>query len=291
MSPGRRLRSLAAHLRQQEAGVASSVPVAAGAGGGVAPEVPVVDLAEVIAAPGVGSLSASAAAIAAIRRACSTWGFFQVVNHGVPETQVREFEETMAAFFAQPRAVKEGVRRTEGNSKGWYDDELTKQRVDWKQGFDVGAQEGSLDLPGLDGENQWPAAPSNFEAVVRRWFGAMEALSARLAGCMALGLGLAATHFAPEFEGCHSSYLRLNYYPPAPQLPEETSRARASVWEHSLGREGEPPVLDPWAISHHTDAGALTVLHQSQVQSLQVYRPSRANAAGERAFPHCVRPS
>lgn len=38
---------------------------------------------------------------------------------------------------------------------GWFDDELTKQKLDWKEGFDIGAQDGSLDLVGLDGANQW----------------------------------------------------------------------------------------------------------------------------------------
>ena len=39
------------------------------------------------------------------------------------------------------------------------------------------------------------------------------------------------------------------------------------MWDDSSGD------IDPWAISHHTDAGAVTILHQTSVQSLQVYRP------------------
>eukprot|EP01052_Picozoa_sp_SAG31_P003441 SAG31_NODE_133_length_23315_cov_4.858847_3_plen_240_part_00 len=76
---------------------------------------------------------------------------------------------------------------------------------------------------------------------------------------------------AKEFDGCHSSYLRLNYYPPCDQLPEgiETSRPTASVWDNTDG----DPNPDPWSISHHTDAGAVTVLLQTEVQSLQVYQP------------------
>ena len=96
-----------------------------------------------------------------------------MVNHGVTEERVEAFEAAMMGFFAQDRSVKEQVRRTEQNSKGWYDDELTKQRVDWKEGFDVGAQEGSLDLVGLDGYNQWPAV-DGFEATIRRYFATME---------------------------------------------------------------------------------------------------------------------
>eukprot|EP01050_Picozoa_sp_SAG11_P014800 SAG11_NODE_1859_length_4157_cov_6.963282_3_plen_96_part_00 len=86
------------------------------------------------------------------RRICTKPG--EVWTHfdpQVPEEELADFEKQMKAFFSQPKTVKQQVRRTAKNSKGWYDDELTKQRVDWKEGFDVGAQNGSLDLAGLDG--------------------------------------------------------------------------------------------------------------------------------------------
>jgi isopenicillin N synthase-like dioxygenase len=262
----RRLAALAAHCRHQSTAAttealdaATPPPVA---------QVPTLDLGEVIAAASLDSLAADLPVVAQIRDACATWGFFQVVNHGVAPEQLAAFEAAMTGFFAQPRGVKEAVRRTETNSKGWYDDELTKQRVDWKEGYDVGAQDGSLDRRGLDGYNVWPAV-AGFEGTIRAYFAQMEELAARLTGCMALGLGMAPTYFAREFEGCHSSYLRLNHYPPCPELPggAETSRPDASVWDDSSGE------VDPWSISHHTDAGAVTVLHQTQVQSLQVLQP------------------
>lgn len=55
-----------------------------------------------------------------------------------------------------------GFQRTATNARGWYDDELTKQTRDWKEGFDVG----HVPHPGLppdhpsnivvEGFNQWP---------------------------------------------------------------------------------------------------------------------------------------
>lgn len=58
-------------------------------------------------------------------------------------------------------------------------------------------------------------------------------------------LGLPRGHFAPSFEP-HTSYLRLNYYPPCP----------------------EPATL---SVNRHTDAGALTVLLQeNRTVALQV---------------------
>jgi isopenicillin N synthase-like dioxygenase len=122
--------------------------------------------------------------------------------------------------------------------------------VDWKEGLDIGTQAGSLDDKGLDGWNQWPSKPPEFEGIVRDYFWQMEALARKLTCCMSLGLGMDAEHFSKEFDGVHSSYLRMNYYP---LCPDPSSHM---------------------AISHHTDAGAVTVLTQSMVRSLQVYQPS-----------------
>ena len=60
--------------------------------------------------------------------------------------------------FIARRVAWRVVRGAELRSSNRYDDELTKRRVDWKQGFDVGAQDGSLDTRGLDGFNQVPSA-------------------------------------------------------------------------------------------------------------------------------------
>ena len=81
----RRLRTLATHLdpphRHHTNHASAALPNE--------PEVPVVDLSEVIAANGLGDLHARMAAVRQIRDACATWGFFQVVNHGVAGEQVQ----------------------------------------------------------------------------------------------------------------------------------------------------------------------------------------------------------
>ena len=75
---------------------------------------------------------------------CPKWGFGGCcVQNGA----------WLQAFFAMPRDDKAAVKRTERNSRGWFDDELTKQTKDWKEGLDVG-QPGASEV---DGFNQWPA--------------------------------------------------------------------------------------------------------------------------------------
>ena len=223
--------------------------------GTTASGVPVIDVSELARTP-MSALTVETPCVAAISAACRKWGFFQIVNHGVPSSLMADFYEQQLGFFALPKETKREVLRTETNSKGWYDDERTKRKVDWKEGFDLGAQDGSLDKPGLDGRNVWPDETAGrgvpgFQRTMRSYFAAMEDLARKLTACMALGLGLPHDHFAPAFDDVHSSYLRLNYYPRCPEPDKHRS------------------------ISRHTDAGAVTVLTQGpyMVQSLQVYQP------------------
>ena len=48
------------------------------------------------------ALDASLPAVAQIRDACATWGFFQVVNHGVTPEALARFEDAMVRFFGAP---------------------------------------------------------------------------------------------------------------------------------------------------------------------------------------------
>lgn len=207
---------------------------------------PVIDISPVRVRDGARRLDADC--VAQIRDACSRWGFFYAIGHGVSDDVMEAFYAQKKAFFDLPKDVKAKVKRTSENSKGWYDDEFTKNKLDWKEGFDLGAQDGSLDAAGLDGVNQWPDGSFGlpaFEGVCRDYFDAAHGVAMDLVRAMAQGLGMPADHFDSEFDA-HTSYLRLNYYPLCPR-PK-----------------------DHLCISPHTDAGALTVLTQSPVQSLQV---------------------
>ena len=215
----------------------------------IARGVPVIDVSELIS-ENDSKLNSNMKVCQQIEDACSTWGFFQCVNAPIDPKLQAKFYDQKERFFHLPTLVKEKIRRTENNSKGWYDDELTKQRRDWKEGFDIGAQDGDLDKAGLDGLNQWPNDMDDFENIVREYFQACESFARSLTCAMTVGLGLKPEALVQDhFDSVHSSYLRMNYYPKCPE-PESHM-----------------------AISHHTDAGAVTVLTQSLVQSLQVYQP------------------
>lgn len=195
-----------------------------------------------------------------IAQACATFGFFQVVSHGISQELIERFREQMRLYFeGLSHETKLQWKRNERNARGFFDDELTKQKRDWKEAIDVGVP-GSRDwsIPDddprndcLDGINMFPSTDllPDFRPIFLEYFEECTKLSKRLAALMAKGLNMPADHpLLDELAEKHTSYLRVNYYPPCPPTNQS-----------SLG------------ISPHHDAGFLTVLLQDDdCHSLQV---------------------
>lgn len=229
---------------------------------------PIIDVAPIIAAysntdsyPDISTNSLLSETIEKIRKACSEWGFFQCVNHGIPENVINNFDKETRKFFELPRSEKVSIKRTATNSRGWFDDELTKQVRDWKECIDIG-QPGKSSV---DGENQWPSVKSapNFRKSMEEYYHHCWILSRALLRACAVGLNMSPNHFDEEAEP-HTSYLRLNYYPLCEKIAPE-----------SHGFEEPDPLLDgSLGINKHSDAGCLTVLRQyaGEPNSLQVYQ-------------------
>ena len=246
--------------------------------------------------------------IQSIHQSCLQYGFFYISNissilsslsllsTSSTTTTITKFQSTISKFFKLPMDILQSIQRTKHNSRGFFNNELTKNKQDWKYCFDFGSQNGSLDHCGLDGFNQWPPLSKgndnnndddnnnndddDFEVVMRDYYRQMEILAKILLRGIVESLLL----FGPNnnnnnnntnrsngtnggnnrndvhvdanilnqyFDGCHTSYLRLNYYP---KCPNPSSNM---------------------AIHHHTDAGALTILYQdNHVSSLQVFNQS-----------------
>ena len=77
-------------------------------------QVPVIDIAQLL----IDSASdAAGPAIRQIADACSSWGFFQVVNHGVPRPLIDATWQETRRFFAQPADVKGSTKAIEAGRK------------------------------------------------------------------------------------------------------------------------------------------------------------------------------
>lgn len=193
----------------------------------------------------------------ALHRPCESLGVFHVTGHGIPAEELDEFDAAMRAFFDLSEADKEGVRRSRENAWGYYDRELTKNRPDWKQVFDYGAERDANDPSAQhsDGCNRWPEGFADSKPALLRHYRSCERVALALIRALSASLG-----FEPDrldsFFADHSSFVRLNHYPPcADPAPPDAG------WFPDRGRLG---------VHHHSDAGALTILYQDEVAGLQV---------------------
>ena len=213
-------------------------------------EVPVIDVGAVFAD---SSGNDAVRAIEQIAEACRSWGFFQVVNHGIGAAQIDQVWRQTRALFALPLADKLAIVRDRQSPWGFYNNELTKNQRDKKEVFDF-TREGIDPIYGQ--QNRWPERPAEFRPTMMAYFEACTELSLNLLEAFCRGLDLPAKFMHKDFDGNHTGFVRLNYYPVEDPMAE-------------LG--GGQSVAD-LGVHHHTDAGALTVLLQDEVSGLQVYR-------------------
>lgn len=209
--------------------------------------VPQVDLTAILA----GESDTVAAGL--IDTACRESGFFYIYGHGLDEQISRAWDVTRW-FFNLPLAAKQEVARSERNSRGFYNQELTKNTRDMKEVFDFGTGGESQ-----DGWNLWPQAEgsASFRGTLTEYFNACQDVALRLLEVITQNLGASPDTLTAAFTPLHSSFLRLNYYP---------------VEDPLTGTDGQGLAADTghMGVHHHTDAGALTLLLQDTVGGLEI---------------------
>jgi isopenicillin N synthase-like dioxygenase len=166
--------------------------------------------------------------------ACREHGCFALSNHGISTAIQRHFVTAQQRYFAQPLMTKLQQERSATNPFGFYNKELTKNRLDQKEVFDISLSETTL----------WPE-DAEFLTATTAWFNACHEVAIKL--LEAIFTCLETRLPAAAFQG-HSSFLRLNYYP---------------AYKAEAGSDVA------FGVSHHTDAGALTLLLQDEVPGLQ----------------------
>ena len=166
-------------------------------------------------------------------------------------------------------------------------DRLTKRKRDWKEALDVGVP-GSRDWNKpdfdnsnacLDGYNQFPSTEQcqNFREVVVEYFEECSKLSDRLARLMVLSLNSAngvgdndaEEDFLNRMKDEHTSYLRMNYYPPS----DANNNSDGGVGNNNLHNNSfsnQSASAQTLGISPHRDAGFLTILLQDVSRELSL---------------------
>lgn len=223
--------------------------------------VPIIDFSRLI------NGEADPQAAATIHKACCDSGFFYLSDFGIGQGQIAAVEKAMSWFFALPSEDKQSVGRSERNSRGYYNNELTKNSRDMKEVFDFGnklAPDKADDHPAnqtQDGWNQWPEieGADEFRQVLTDYYDRCGTVALRLLEVLTANLGASVETWKGDFYPLHSSFLRLNFYPVGDPLATAQGLSAKSADTGNMG------------VHHHTDAGALTLLLQDDVGGLEVF--------------------
>jgi len=223
--------------------------------------IPVIDLEPYLAgAP--GALESTAAQL---RIALTEIGFYFIVNHGVPDTQIHDIYTQAARFHGQPLERKMEVRIDRHNigylpMRGDTLRTSTVQAVT-KANFNEAlfvARDLPPDHPDVvsdrkfRGANRWPSTLPGFRDSVVAYCDTMERLVHKLMPLYARALDLPANYFDAPFRDCLYK-LRMTHYPPQ-----------------------DAPADDEFGIAPHTDTSFLTLLAPNEVPGLSIRSQSGA---------------
>lgn len=187
-------------------------------------------------------------------------GFFQLVNHGIPQSQIDEAFEFTGKFFDLPMETKAKYPLEKGTNSGWE----YKAQVRPSTGTADNKESYQITLPRMG--KLWPTGEElpGFKAVMLAFERANWALGMKVLSCFALKLG-----FAPDFfTDAHD-----------PMSPEYQSTQRMIHYLPMLN--AKPEDFTGWRAGAHTDFDCLTLLHQRVGQGGLQLCPGKEAVGGE----------
>ncbi|XP_023739814.1 1-aminocyclopropane-1-carboxylate oxidase homolog 1 [Lactuca sativa] len=176
-----------------------------------------------------------------VKDALGSWGFFQMVNHGIPVDMLEEMKKGVLAFFEQDSEVR----------KQWYTRDRSANRVVYNSNFDlysapVANWRDSVMCTVYPNPPQPEELPSPCRDIFLEYSQQVMKLGCSILELMSESLGLPPNHFFDM--GCAEEIqVTGHYYPPCPQ-PELT-----------IGT------------TEHSDAGFITILQQDLVGGLKIF--------------------
>ncbi|CAD5180815.1 unnamed protein product [Musa acuminata subsp. malaccensis] len=180
--------------------------------------------------------------MARIANGCEEWGFFQLVNHGIPVELLERVKKVSSECY------KLREERFKGSKPVQLLDTLVKEgdrqrldNVDWEDVFV------------LQDDNEWPSNPPDFEETMKEYREEIRKLAEKMMEVMDENLGFEKGCIKKAFsgDGQHPPFFgtKVSHYPPCPRL-DLVKGLRA-----------------------HTDAGGVILLFQDdQVGGLQMLK-------------------
>ncbi|KAF8728726.1 hypothetical protein HU200_018002 [Digitaria exilis] len=178
--------------------------VAAGDDDGGACAIPVIDFHRLL------DPRSSEEECARLASACRHWGFFQLVNHGVPDEVIGNLMIDVAGFFEQPLEDKKECAQQPDSLEGYGQAFVVSddQKLDW-------ATTGKSLFAPIESRDTrfWPTRPASFGHSVDAYSSEAAKLTYRLLEFMAKGVGADPASLRGVFEG-QAQGMRVNFYPP-----------------------------------------------------------------------------
>ncbi|KAL0000931.1 hypothetical protein SO802_014712 [Lithocarpus litseifolius] len=177
-----------------------------------------------------------------IAQAARQWGFFQVVNHGVPQDILNnlQYEQKMVFHLPFEKKAEEKFLNLSTNSYRWGNPEATSlKQVPWSETLHISL----ADISRMDKRNSLRSTIDAFGTTA-------STLAQTLAEILAQSLGIESNFFR---ENCppKTSYIRMNRYPKCPLVSKV------------------------FGLVPHSDSNLLTILYQDQVGGLQLMKDGR----------------
>ncbi|XP_057842686.2 jasmonate-induced oxygenase 2 [Cryptomeria japonica] len=157
--------------------------------------------------------------------ACEEWGFFQIVNHGIPESLMEAMMNVSKAFFGLSVEEKQAYAALPGLiTQGYGSKYIAREGAtrDWRDFVYLFLQPHSR-----RDYAYWPSDPSDFREVVYNFSEETLKLAKSLLGAFSLNLGLPQNYLETFIVQPYQNML-INYYPRCPE-PELT----AGFYAHS----------------------------------------------------------
>lgn len=182
--------------------------------------------------------------MAQIANGCEEWGFFQLVNHGIPVELLERVKNVTSECYK--------LEREESFFKNSTPVKLLKELVDKKSGGKLENIDWE-DVFLLSDDNEWPPKTTGFKETMTEYRSELKKLAEKLMEAMDENLGIPKGYIKKAFNGGEGEKAffgtKVSHYPPCPH-PEMVNGLRA-----------------------HTDAGGIILLFQDdEVEGLEILK-------------------
>ncbi|KAK9681622.1 hypothetical protein RND81_10G015800 [Saponaria officinalis] len=190
-----------------------------------------------------------------IVEASKEWGFFQVINHGIPNTILEDMNKEQVKAFREPFKKKVNdnyldIALPKGSYRWGTPSPTRLEQLSWSEAFQIPLT-GLANCDNSDIDCNFKR-DNNLTPIVKQFATTVSELALKLANILDENLGHnEGSSTIREICLPSTSYLRMNRYPPCPKY---------------FGLTG---------LVSHTDSDFLTILYQDQVGGLQLVKDGK----------------